>query len=239
MHSAVIGSSRVAILAVLLGSCAGQSADTASTASTPLPLAGQESTTFTTAPVSTCRSDALPALADDASDQTTLVVDGGGVAVTTYLVGEEWRLRFELLTTVPTGEGLDLLLGQAEPFMPIRPVGDADVNGDGRVEVFVAVGSGAYSDLIGLWTVGECSFERVTVAGSPALFPLGGSASAIAGYRCHAGAFEVIEATSGDGERFAGEVLAFSLAGADLIEIGRESIEGPLAEVAALASAGC
>jgi hypothetical protein len=151
----------------------------------------------------------------------------------TYTTGDQqWRIR----VTFADGGGADALIADAEDFAPPRPIGGYDIDGDGTDEVFLTVGSGASTILIGFFDVADCVATRITEGGVPAVFPIGASVGNVSGVSCpvvgeihrnfaqyvaendYEGGFEpfvldgaVLTAGPGDGAAFSAEE-AFTLA---------------------------
>lgn len=110
--------------------------------------------------------------------------DGDGLedVLTTYLddSGSVWHMR----VVFGGGGGVDDVIVDVDPVAPARPIGGFDVDGDGAEEVFITVGAGASTVLVGLYDVGDCFATRVTLEGQPAVFPIGASVGAVSGLSC-------------------------------------------------------
>jgi len=179
----------VAALAIALsavaGGCGGDddgqapttTAEATTTTAAPEVTAGPTTTLATIPP---CPAVSVPA---EASEVTELDgdVDGDGEAdlLRTFLVGDAWHLQVE----VAAGGGAELDLAAADAA-GVGLVGGADVDGDGRDEVWARVGSGASATILGLARYDTCALTRVTIAGSPAELPVGGSVGSAAGVEC-------------------------------------------------------
>ncbi|MFP5254513.1 MAG: hypothetical protein ACLGI8_01555 [Acidimicrobiia bacterium] len=108
--------------------------------------------------------------------------DGADDSLRTFLVDETWILQVELAA----GGGAQLELG-ASSQGGMGLVGGADVDGDDRAEVWVRVGSGASTVILGVVRFDDCTLERVTLESGQALeLPAGGSVGATAGVECRA-----------------------------------------------------
>lgn len=112
-------------------------------------------------------------------------VDGDGRAdvLRSYLAGDRWTLQVELAAGGSAAVALDVF-----DTAGVGLVGGADVDGDGRDEVWAQVGSGASTAILGLATLEGCELVQVrTDFGAPAELPVGGSVGAAAGLECRAG----------------------------------------------------
>jgi hypothetical protein len=104
-----------------------------------------------------------------------------------------------------------------------EPVGWADLDGDGRAELWVRTGQGASTLLVGAYAYGaSCEPVRITLGSSPFEFPVGGSVTSTSGLSCAAGdrADLLLYSTSStDGERYEVAERSVRLEGTDLVEV--------------------
>lgn len=125
----------------------------------------------------------------------------------------------------------------AEPACPDAPlpddaldqVGWADVDGDGRAELWVRTGAGASAVLVGLlrWDA-ACAPEWVELDGVRAELPVGGSVANAAGVVCDteddpSGHVTVYSASSADGEEYEVAARELRLDGTELVEVAASS----------------
>lgn len=141
--------------------------------------------------------------------------DGDGLGDTLYV----WKSGGGWLTHIETAGGFG-----AEAVLPTpgaeaaEAVGGHDINGDGIDEAFVRVGSGAYTRIVGLYTLYEpigspatgfsCGLEAVTFFGVPARaeFAVGASVSNAGGLVCQAnGTLRELQQSTTDGVTFGQE----------------------------------
>jgi hypothetical protein len=107
--------------------------------------------------------------------------DGSQDGVLTYQAGiDDWRVRI----VFADGGGADSAIADGEDFAPPRPIGGFDVDGDGAEEIFLTVGAGASTILVGLYDVSSCVATRVTEGGVAAAFPIGASIGNVSGLDC-------------------------------------------------------
>jgi hypothetical protein len=107
--------------------------------------------------------------------------DGAPDELQTYQAATDtWRMRI----TFADGGGADAAIAGAEDFAPPRPIGGFDIESDGAEEVFITIGSGASTVLVGFFDVVDCVATRITAGGSAAEFPVGASIGSISGLAC-------------------------------------------------------
>jgi hypothetical protein len=150
-------------------------------------------------------------------------VDGDG-AIDTLEVLHDAAGTWFVQVTLANGGSSYTQLPPTDNVGGMEMIGAADVDGDGKEEMFVQTGSGASKAIFGLFTVaGGCDITRVTLAdGADAEFPVGASVGTIAGLQCS----NVPEASSiiafegyGDGQSYEVASTEYELAGAVLTEI--------------------
>lgn len=206
------------LLAALAG-CSGDD-DEAQTSTTPTPSSTEVPTG---SDAEACPETGLPdgAQADELAEGD---VDGDGVTdeLRTYRIAatDDWRLQ----VTLAAGGGA------AAPIVAfgdrVGVIGGADVDGDGRDEVWIRTGAGASATIVGLVRFDDCELSQVGfAAGTPADLPVGGSVGASAGLECsasdHPGADLTAYRTTlvGDGE-YEVSATEYALEGDALVERG-------------------
>ena len=122
-----------------------------------------------------------------ASSTASADIDGDGAQdqVTVYGTGSAsdpapWRVRVD----TAAGEAIDSALA-VDPGAAGIPIGGADVDGDGATdELFIAVGSGASTVIVAIYTLVGCDLVQATNGGAPIGFPIGGSVQNLGGLEC-------------------------------------------------------
>jgi hypothetical protein len=89
-----------------------------------------------------------------------------------------------------------------DPVVGGEVLGRRDLDADGVHELFVKTGSGASTDLIGVFGVEDCRAVQLTMGGSPAEFPVGAALLHIDGLQASSDTLVVYSGTSTDGEAF-------------------------------------
>jgi hypothetical protein len=155
----------------------------------------------------------------DAADPTTIAadldLDGLDDDVRTYFSPAEgrWRIRVEW----GRGGATDQVIDDSVGGELARPIGPHDVEGDGLPELFAVVGSGAATDLVGLYDVSQCQLVRVTLDGEAASFPVGASVQHVSGLSCGpVGDLDRLFADFVADDTFEGGVEPFALSGSEL-----------------------
>jgi hypothetical protein len=146
---------------------------------------------------------------DGAPDTLEVVHDGAGT----------WHLQ---VTLASGGSSYTQLPSDGVGGMEM--IGAADVDSDGKEEIFVQTGSGASTAIIGLFTVqGGCDIERITLDGNPAEFPVGATVGNISGLQCsnvpEARSIIAFSGTSADGQTYAVTNSELELSGTTLTEV--------------------
>jgi hypothetical protein len=129
----------------------------------------------TGAPTDEPGTDSSPSTAGDTTAPT------GGVTPTT--------------APLPTSECDD-------PVVEGEVLGRRDLDADGVDELFVKTGSGASTDIIGVFGVEDCRAVQATMGGSLAEFPVGAALRHIDGLQVSSNTLVVYTGTSTDGEAF-------------------------------------
>jgi hypothetical protein len=182
-----------------------------------------------------------PAPPGDALDLTSVTTDltGDGLddELATYAVPseDEWHLRI----TFGAGGSIDEVIEGSSLVAAARPIGGHDIDGDGRAEAFVTVGSGAATILIGLYVVGDCGLSRVTLDGFPAVFPVGATVGNTSGLRCEAPGLSRLFAMQTTEESYVGGSQPYALQGSVLIDGPQLTGELTMAGAAQLAVFTC
>ncbi|MFZ6005408.1 MAG: hypothetical protein ACOYXM_15915 [Actinomycetota bacterium] len=126
----------------------------------------------------------MPETASQVSEATA-EVDGDGApdTVRAYVLSDgDWHLQ----VTLAAGGGDDLAMATFGEST-VAVLGGADVDGDGRDEIWARTGAGASATILGLATFRGCALERVVFeGGDPAELPVGGSVGTASGAECDA-----------------------------------------------------
>jgi hypothetical protein len=110
-----------------------------------------------------------------------------------------------------------------EPVVGGDVLGRGDLDADGVHELFVKTGSGASTDLIGVFRVEDCQAVPLTMGGSPAEFPVGAALLHIDGLQVSSDTLVVYTGTSTDGEAFDVAGRTLQLDRGTLTEIGSDA----------------
>lgn len=164
---------------------ASTTSSTAEPARTETTSATQPTEPTTSGPLGPGCPDAAPVPAGaTAVVQESGDVDGDGHpdVLRSFLDGGRWSLQVELAAGGSAAVAIDVLDAAG-----VGLIGGADVDGDGRDEVWARVGSGASTAILGLAALDGCQLVRVdTDLGTPAELPVGGSVGAASGVDCSA-----------------------------------------------------
>lgn len=177
------------------------------------------------------------------SSTATADVDGDGAQdqVTVYGTGSAsnpapWRVRVD----TAAGEAIDSPLA-VDPGVDAVPIGGADVDGDGAGhEVFIAVGAGASTVIVAIYTLVGCELVQTTNGGAPIGFPIGGGVQNLGGLECVdtdgdgvtdavVAWLAIAVANTGDGT-YAIEGVEYELRGAELRETGTRRLRANVSE---------
>jgi len=181
----------VALSLALIAACSGTDDDddaapttVESSTTTAGPTTSAGPTTAVPSVVAPCPAVALPGGATEVTEaDAELDGDGAPDTMRTYLLGQAWHLQVE----AGAGGGADLELAGADSG-GVGLVGGADVDGDGRAEIWSRVGSGASATILGLVRYDACALTRVVLPGGlPVELPVGGSVGSAAGVECRSG----------------------------------------------------
>ena len=105
------------------------------------------------------------------------------------------------------------------PAPPGEIAAERDVDGDGDEEVWMVVGHGASTTVMGLFLRDGCELRAVQIEGADAQFAVGGPVLLLQGVRCEANRVVHLGATSEDGENFAALDLVYELRGTELVRV--------------------
>jgi len=109
-----------------------------------------------------------------------------------------------------------------DPVVGGEMLGRRDLDADGVDELFVKTGSGASTDIIGVFVVEDCRAVQVTMGGSPAEFPVGAALLHIDGLQVSSDTLVAYSGTSTDGEAFDVAWRTLRLDSGALTEIGSD-----------------
>lgn len=219
------------LVAVLLSACGGDDGESAASSTTASVVTSVPALTAPTAPSTTTPATATPSTrpgcADPAPEANATDVtsaradvngDGRTDTVKVYRDGPpdqiaSWHLRAEL----GGGGGADLVLSGVDPGpAAVALVGPARVNGDASEEIWLRVGSGASTTLLGLFVFRACQLEAATLGGLQAVFPVGGSVRFRSGVECTDAGLAVYEAEGEGSPAYTGTTTVHRLNGATL-----------------------
>jgi hypothetical protein len=164
--------------------------------------------------------------------------DGNPDETLTYQAApNDWRVR----VIFADGGGAETVINHTDDLIPPRPIGGFDADGDGVDEVFVTVGAGASTTLVGLFDVANCVVTRVSNGGVPAVFSIGASVGAGSGLVCPGdGTLRRTFAQRVDDQgNFEGGYEEFTLAGSRLTSTNTVSSTMTGEEAAVLAAFDC
>jgi len=167
---------------------------------------------------------------DGASDQITVYATG--------IASDPWHVRVD----TAAGESLDSSMGpDVLTGANVGPLGGADADGDGASdELFIVIGAGASSTIVGIYNRVGCEIAPVTLNGSRVGFPVGGSIGNIGGLECidadGSGTTDSIIAWSGSADFDAGEGqyviegVEYRLAGVQLEQVGTRALTANISQ---------
>lgn len=214
--------SAIAVLAMFLAACAGGEETTTvpDETTTAVPdsttTAAPETTTVTTAATTTvplCSIHPIPDSAVQVQSRNNRDVDGDGANDTLigYRVGDTWFLRVVLAT----GSTLEDVVIDYSGTSGVKPLGSHNIDDSGPEEIFAVVGNGAYTQVVGVWAINNCSLDRLLIGGAaPATFLVGSSVMNINGITCSGiGHIDQLIATYVSDELFEGGVSPFTRTG--------------------------
>lgn len=210
------------------GQAGATSAGPSTTSSVPVTAAVPTTTTpptttvrvTTTAGAHSCPANPVPAAATMVTERPRsgdYDGDGHPDGLRLYAVGGTWHLRAE----PAGGGGADVEIGPVRPGETVQPLGGADVNSDGADEVFAIVGSGASTNIVGLFVLRSCRLQRVVLNADNATFAVGGSVGHSSALTCQTPNLVYYEAVlvQGSDSSYTGRTTTFRLTGASLIAL--------------------
>jgi len=216
-----------AVAATLLSACGAdeEASRTPTTTTRPATTTAAPTTVddTSTSAAEPCAPVSLPGAASRVTEATA-DVDGDGAtdAVRAYLLSDDyWHVQVALAA----GGGGDLALttfGESS----VAALGGADVDGDGRDEIWARTGSGASATILGIVTFRECVLARVTFeGGDPAELPVGGSVGTASGAECGARVdptahLTTYVASNTGGDQYEVTATEYSLEGSVLVKRG-------------------
>ncbi len=205
---------------------------------TPLPTPTQTATA-TPSPTPVESPECVADVAGDPVREALRVVEADGEPgddlLWVYGIGDssapsEWRIRVE----AGDGQAYDSELIVDPPGNAVLPIGGADIDGDGRDEMFTVVGTGAYATIVALHAIVGCDLVPLSNAGMEVRAAVGASAGNVAGLTCTEEYTLILwdgvaDPDGGDG---AYDVTGreYSLEGAQLTEIDRIELGAKLGE---------
>jgi hypothetical protein len=210
-------SRRAALAAlVLVAAACGDTEDTSpSTTTTTTTSTSTTAPTTTTTAADACpsltRYEATPDLTTAASD-----VDGDGASDQLRAFGVGGG-DFVLQAELAAGGGGELAV-PGDGVTAVALIGGADLDGDGRDEVWAKVGAGASATIIGLFRLDGCDLVPVTIGGAPAELPVGGSVGTTAGVECTATGILAHTASNTGGDAYEVTSTAFTLEDGALVD---------------------
>jgi hypothetical protein len=140
-------------------------------------------------------------------------------------------------TIRPSAQSLSVTLSSTgkvvtAPVTTDRPVaptllGTADVDLDGRVEVFLETARGASTAFATPYRFDGVRLRELQLDGSPAQLGMGGTVTHGEGFRCRPdGLLEALSAESTDGKRYTVTSTAYRVGATDLVQQRRTSTTG-------------
>lgn len=214
---------RRALVVPLLLAAACSSTSAATSAPTPAPTPTPTPVTTTEAPIPTAAATtaaptptatrAVPAKDGD--------VDGDGTADVITATATQLTVRLS-----STGRTVTAAVHKDEPG-PAQLLGTADVDRDGRAEVFLQTAEGSSTQFATPYRFDGTRLTELQLDGGPARLGIGGSVTHGDGFRCLPnGHLEVRQATSDDGTTFTVDASEYRVAGAQLVLVTTRSGTG-------------
>jgi hypothetical protein len=173
---------------------------------TPAPTATATPTPSTTPTVT---PSAAPTRAVPAADRD---VDGDGLRDAITATATVLRI-----TLSSTGKVVTAPVHADDP-RPTQLLGTADIDRDGRAEVFLQTAEGASTQFATPYRFDGTSLRELQLDGAPARLGIGGSVTHGDGFRClPTGQLEVRQAQSSDGSSFAVQARRYAVVGDQLV----------------------
>ncbi|MDX6217011.1 MAG: hypothetical protein QOG99_2595 [Frankiales bacterium] len=216
---------RASLLAVpllIVAGCSGSSTTATPQPSTsvPLPTAGPttEPPSPTPSPTPTATATATPARAVPAAEGD---VDGDGKR--DVIQPSATLLR---VTLSSTGQVVTAPVHAEDP-RPAALLGTADIDRDGRAEVFLQTAQGASTQFATPYRFDGTSLKELQLDGGPARLGIGGSVTHGDGFRClPTGLLEVRQADSTDGTTFTVHASDYRISGTQLVLVSSRTGKG-------------
>jgi uncharacterized protein YceK len=215
-------------LALVVAGCSGASTKTQPTAAPTTDAPTATPTTKAPSPTASPTASATPGATPTPSAVPTKRVpaldkdvDGDGRA-------DAISATAGLLTVTLSSTGA-MVTAPVHAESPGKPpvLGTADVDRDGRAEVFVQTAQGASTTFATPYRYDGTALREVQLDGGPARLGFGGSVTHGDGFRCLAtGRLEVRQAESADGTNYTVRVDAYALTGASLVRKSSSSTKG-------------
>lgn len=178
--------------------------------------------------------------------------DGVDLAVTEDFSEDRLNFTVEDGTVVAAVTDADMISGDTTsgscssgepPIDKGEIIGSFDINADGREEIVAMIDADADLASFAIWTWDDdCSLQRVTIDGVPALLLAGLTETTAAGISCNDAYVDdvyLIDLTSNDGDTYEGRIAAFDLMGSELVEVSGEGAAYSRADLAAVATLSC
>ncbi|MCW2672954.1 MAG: hypothetical protein JWP14_1543 [Frankiales bacterium] len=130
------------------------------------------------------------------------------------------------ITLSSTGKVITAPVHADEPRPPAL-LGTADIDRDGRAEVFLQTAQGASTEFATPYRFDGTSLKELQLDGGPARLGIGGSVTHGDGFRCLPnGQLEVRQAESSDGTTFTVQATDFRISGVQLVLVSTRSGKG-------------
>jgi hypothetical protein len=184
-----LGAVAVAVLLGLLGGCSRGDDDPTLDGEAPTTEAS-DTTTSTTVEVTSTTEPACPPVQryledDDVEEEGDVDGDGRADFIQSYPTSDD-SVTVTLLVDLAAGGGATLEV-PSEHDAPTTILGAEvlDARSDGRDVLWVRVGAGASTTILGLYHLDGCSLEPATFEnGEPVQLPIGGTVGTASGARC-------------------------------------------------------
>lgn len=184
---------RSATAALLLVAACGSDGEGGTTSTAPRTETTRSGVTTTTAdPTPPTTREPCPRIFAGAgnADQVDVAadVDGDGQDDALHSFRQEAEgdeAAYILQVELAAGGGADEAI-VGDGFATVGVLGGHDLDGDGAEEIWVRVGAGASTTILGLFWLDGCDLERVTLDGMPVEVPAGASVGTLSGVECAA-----------------------------------------------------
>lgn len=206
-----------AVLLLLLAGCSSGSTPQAEPSPTPTPAATTEAPSPTASPTPTPTASPTPSptprgLTVPAADGD---VDGDGTRDVVQATATLLKV-----TLSSTGKPVTAAVHSDSPNRP-AVLGYADVDRDGRSEVFLETAEGASTSFATPYRYDGKALVELQLDGGPARLGMGGGITHGDGFVClKTGLLEIRQATSDDGETFTVQASSYRISGSQLVLVG-------------------